>query len=78
VIYGFTEDFESWKSRLSRPGRLTVGYNYYRANLRLLFPRDYPRLRVSVVGIRNSGDRFVVERQMKNSGRYCDTGWTYV
>lgn len=78
AMYGFTEDFARWKSGLSRPGRLTAGYNYYRANLHLLFPRDYPRVRVPVIGIWSSGDRLLVESQMKNSGQYCVAGWQYV
>jgi pimeloyl-ACP methyl ester carboxylesterase len=43
----------------------------------MLFTRDYPRVRVPVVGIWSSGDRFLVERQMRNSEQFCDAGWCY-
>ncbi|NJD32169.1 MAG: alpha/beta fold hydrolase [Gammaproteobacteria bacterium] len=76
-LAGCQEEFPRWKALLSRPGRLTAGFNYYRANVRLLFAADYPAVRVPVVGAWSSGDRFLVERQMTNSGRYCAAGWRY-
>lgn len=78
LITGYPEEIARWQSRLSRPGRLTAGFNYYRANLHLLFGKKGENVRVPVVGIWSSGDRFLVERQMTNSARYCRAGWTYV
>jgi pimeloyl-ACP methyl ester carboxylesterase len=75
---GFPEECANWTSRLSRPGRLTAGCNYYRANLHLLLRRKRERVKVPVVGVWSSGDRFLVERQMIDSAQYCDAGWKYV
>ncbi len=76
-LAGFPEEFPRWKTLLSRPGRLTAGFNYYRANVGLLYRADHPAARVPVVGIWSSGDRFLVERQMKGSQRYCAAEWQY-
>jgi pimeloyl-ACP methyl ester carboxylesterase len=78
LFAGYPEEFASWIARLSRPGRLTAGFNYYRANLQLLFGQKGEHVKVPVVGIWSSRDRFLVERQMTNSAQYCDAGWTYV
>ena len=75
---GYPEELPRWRSRLSRPGRLTAGFNYYRANLRLLFRQAGEHVKVPVIGIWSSGDRLLVERQMTNSAQYCDAGWKYV
>jgi pimeloyl-ACP methyl ester carboxylesterase len=78
MFSGYPEEMPRWRQRLSRPGRLTAGLNYYRANLHLLFAGAGLRVRVPVVGIYSSGDRFLVERQMRESAQYCDAGWQYV
>jgi pimeloyl-ACP methyl ester carboxylesterase len=77
VMAGYEREFARWKSNLSRPGRLTAGFNYYRANLRaVLFPqRD--RVKVPVLGIWSSGDIFLTEKWMLGSGQYCEAGWQY-
>jgi pimeloyl-ACP methyl ester carboxylesterase len=77
-LTAYPEEFANWKSRLSRPGRLTAGFNYYRANLHLFLGQEGERVKVPVVGAWSSGDRFLVEQQMTNSAQYCDAGWTYV
>jgi pimeloyl-ACP methyl ester carboxylesterase len=74
----YPAEFPHIRERLARPGRLTAGFNYYRANLGLLFPPTFPRVKVPVVGIYSDGDIFLTEAQMRNSERYCDTGWKYV
>lgn len=76
-LTGFPEEFPRWKQRLSRAGRLTAGFNYYRANVRLLFEKKYPRVKVPVIGVWSSGDRFLVEKQMLGSAQHCDAGWQY-
>lgn len=77
MFAGYADEFPRWKSRLSRPGRLTAGYNYYRANVRLLLAGSYPPVQVPVVGVWSTGDRFLVEEQMLDSERYCMAGWKY-
>jgi pimeloyl-ACP methyl ester carboxylesterase len=75
---GFHTEFPRIKARLERPGRLTAGFNYYRANLWTVIRQQRERVRVPVVGIWSDGDRFLVERQMTGSAEFCDAGWTYV
>src|SRR5512139_3172903 len=74
---GYAEEMPRWRQQLSRPGRLTAGLSYYRANLRLLFAGTPARVRIPVIGIWSSGDRFLVERQMRASAEFCDAGWRY-
>jgi pimeloyl-ACP methyl ester carboxylesterase len=78
LFTGFPEEMPRWLKVLSRPGRLTAGINYYRANLGLILPRVYPRVSVPVTGIYSDGDRFLTEGQMTGSARYCDAGFRYL
>ncbi len=78
LFAGFPEEFPRWRLQLSRPGRLTAGFNYYRANLRRVLSQKDGRVTIPVVGIWSSRDRFLTERQMVQSARFCDAGWTYV
>ncbi|MFO1394987.1 MAG: alpha/beta fold hydrolase [Steroidobacteraceae bacterium] len=75
---GFPSEFPRIRERLSRPGRLTAGFNYYRANISILWAQGPEPVRVPVTGIWSDGDRFLVERQMTGSARLCEAGWTYV
>jgi pimeloyl-ACP methyl ester carboxylesterase len=77
LFSGFPQELSHWRRVLSRPGRLTAGINYYRANLQLILPRSYPRVSVPVTGIFSDGDRFLTERQMLASADYCDAGFRY-
>lgn len=76
-IVGFDDEAPLWISRLSRRGRLTAAVNYYRANLSMLLARDQPRVRVPVMGIWSSGDRFLAESQMQDSRSLVDAPWRY-
>ncbi len=68
---------DHWFKDLSREGRLTAGLNWYRANaLKILFG-DFPNAKVPVLGIWSTGDRFLSQDQMKNSGRFVDGDWRY-
>jgi pimeloyl-ACP methyl ester carboxylesterase len=78
VIAGYDPELAHWKTLLGRPGRLTAGCNYYRANLRLFVSPFDERIGVPTVGVWSSGDRFLTERQMQYSASYCDAGWQYV
>lgn len=75
---GFPQELPHWRRSLSRPGRLTAGINYYRANLQLILPRRYPQVEVPVTGIYSDGDRFLTERQMLASADYCSAGFHYL
>jgi pimeloyl-ACP methyl ester carboxylesterase len=62
---------------MSRPGRLTAGLNWYRANLLdVLFSR-WPRCAVPTLGIWSTGDHFLAEDQMQRSSRRMDARWQY-
>ena len=73
----YAAEFPRWRERLSRPGRLTAGMNYYRANLRALFAGELASARVPVFGVWSSGDLFLVEGQMIASERYVRGPWRY-
>lgn len=73
----YPAEFPQWRSCLSRPGRLTAGMNYYRANPGMILPTEYPSARVPVYGIWSSGDLFLTEGQMIASERYVRNDWQY-
>ena len=77
VMTQYPEEFPQWRTELSRPGRLTAGMNYYRANPGLIVPRDYPPAQVPVFGIWSIGDIFLTEGQMLNSQRHVKGPWRY-
>lgn len=74
----FPSEFPHIRARLSRPGRLTAGFNYYRANVAKLLTQAADPVRVPVTGAWSSGDAYLVERQMTGSAPYCTAGWRYV
>ncbi|WP_342119417.1 alpha/beta fold hydrolase [Pseudoduganella sp. OTU4001] len=78
ILAGHAAEAPHWIERLARPGRLAAAINYYRANLHLLWRRDYPALTMPVVGIYSDGDRFLTRRQMLASARYCMVGFRYL
>jgi pimeloyl-ACP methyl ester carboxylesterase len=73
----YPAEFPHIKERLARAGRLTAGFNYYRANIGMLFGREDRHVVVPVVGIFSDGDIFLTEAQMRDSARYCDRGFTF-
>lgn len=73
----FPDEYARWWTVLSRPGRLTAGINYYRANLGLILPTTFPPVRVPVTGIWSDGDRYLTEDQMQRSAEYCEAGFRY-
>ena len=52
---------------LSRPGRLTAGLNWYRANLRRVLFGPWEKCAVPTLGVWSSGDHFLAEDQMRDS-----------
>ena len=66
--------------RLSQPGALTAGLNWYRANMhprRELEPARFPNVGVDVLGIWSSGDKYLLEGGVKESGEFVDGSWRY-
>jgi pimeloyl-ACP methyl ester carboxylesterase len=78
LLLHYPAEFAHIRRRLSRPGRLTAGFNYYRANLRPMLSNGFPRVKVPVIGIWSDGDVFLTEGQMRASQHYCDAGFRYV
>ncbi len=77
LITQYPEQMPEWRAELSRPGRLTAGMNYYRANPGMVVPRQYPAAQVPVLGIWSTGDLFLTEAQMVSSQRYVNAPWRY-
>jgi pimeloyl-ACP methyl ester carboxylesterase len=78
LVLHYPAEFSHVRTRLSRPGRLIAGFNYYRANLPLIAGRTFPRVKVPVVRIWSDGDIFLTEGQMRDSEGYCEAGFRYV
>jgi pimeloyl-ACP methyl ester carboxylesterase len=77
-VAGQHPDIETVVEDLSRPGRLTAGLTWYRANYLPAAFRRWPRCSVPTLGIWPSADKFLGEEQMFNSGRYMTADWKYV
>ena len=78
---GDETDLDRYKTDLSRPGRLTAAFNWYRANMspvRLLDgPLEWPKLEIPVMGVWSDKDLALTERQMKESYEYVAGPWRY-
>lgn len=70
-------DAESCVRDLGRPGRLTAGLNWYRANLLPVLTRAWPQCQVPTLGIWSSHDHCLAEDQMARSGRRMAAPWAY-
>lgn len=73
----FPEEFPHWRTALSRPGRLSAGINYYRANVGMILPSALPKSKVPVYGIYSTGDRYLTEGQMRDSAAFVDAPFHY-
>lgn len=62
---------------LARPGRLTAGLNWYRANLLPVLAGAWPACAVPVLGIWGSEDHCLAEDQMQRSARRMTAPWRY-
>jgi pimeloyl-ACP methyl ester carboxylesterase len=75
-----TSDVDRYVEELSRPGALTAGLNWYRANAKpwqLASAKNYPDVHVAAMGVWSSKDWTLGEKQMTGSERYCKAGWRY-
>ena len=78
AFMGGHPELETWIADLSRPGRLTAGLNWYRANFgKLLSPARFPRVAIPVMGVWSDRDVALSEDQMINSARYVDAPFRY-
>jgi len=67
----------NWIKDKERPGRLTAGYNWYRANMALMLFGKMSHVKIPVLGIWSDGDYYLSEKQMKLSALYVDAPWRY-
>jgi pimeloyl-ACP methyl ester carboxylesterase len=74
-------DVERYVRELARPGALTAGLNWYRANLsplRELQPRrEFPKITAPTMGMWSSGDDYLLEAPVKRSGEHVIGSWRY-
>jgi pimeloyl-ACP methyl ester carboxylesterase len=70
-------DAESCVRDMSRPGRLTAGLNWYRANFASVLFGSWPPCRVPTLGIWSSRDHCLAEDQMAKSSRRMAAPWRY-
>jgi pimeloyl-ACP methyl ester carboxylesterase len=74
-------DFDRYVADLSRPGRLTAGLNWYRANLpveRFLGPPPpLPAIQAPTLGIFSTGDNYLTEDRMIASASHVVGSWRY-
>lgn len=80
-LLGGARDRERYLDDLSRPGALTAGLNWYRANARpdqeLERTRPFPAVGAPTMGIWSSGDNFLLEEGMLGSGEHVTGPWRY-
>lgn len=74
---GNEPDIEQIIQRMSRPGRLTAGLSWYRANLLSVVFGNWPRISRPTLGIWSDGDKFLTEAQMRDSSSQMDADWAY-
>lgn len=78
-------DVESAITSLARPGRLTAGLNWYRANIgftRMLLEPPVgtfgeERVRIPTLGLLGGKDRYLGTAQMEGSANFIDAPWRY-
>jgi pimeloyl-ACP methyl ester carboxylesterase len=78
-------DIEAMITALARPGRLTAGLNWYRANIglgrMLIEPQvgafGQERVSIPTLGLVGSDDRYLDEAQMTGSADFIDATWRY-
>ncbi len=72
---------EKWIEDLSRPGALSAGLNWYRANVapELAVPERWalPNVTAPTMGVWSSGDAYLTESQMLLSQQCVSGSWTY-
>jgi len=81
---------ERWIADLSRPGALRAALNWYRANVppHQLFAEQptaasamqtgtVPRIQAATLGVFSTGEQYLVESQMSESGDFVDGPWRY-
>ena len=80
-MLGDAVDRDQYLADLARPGALTAGLNWYRANARpaqeLERVRPFPAVQASTLGIWSSRDNYLTEEGMLGSGEHVTGPWRY-
>jgi pimeloyl-ACP methyl ester carboxylesterase len=78
---GAARDQERYLADLSRPGALTAGLNWYRANLAPRLELEggppVPPVTVSTLGLWSTRDRYLTEDTMLRSAEHVTGSWRY-
>lgn len=69
---------DAMAAAMARPGRLTAGLNWYRANIFTVFTRRWADCGVPTLGVCSDDDDYLTEDQMRQSARYMAAPWRYV
>ena len=73
--------FDQYITDLSRPGALTAALNWYRANEPLERftndPQRFPPVRCATMGIWSTGDHYLREESMIESGQHVENEFRY-
>lgn len=80
-IWAAGGDVERYIADLSRPGALTAGLNWYRANIPpqalLADPLPLSKITAPTLGIWSSEDMALTEKRMVDSSAFVEGGWRY-
>jgi pimeloyl-ACP methyl ester carboxylesterase len=80
-MLGAARDRDRYLADLARPGALTAGLNWYRANAKpeqeLERARPFPAVAAPTLGIWSSGDNYLTEEGMLASGEHVTGPWRY-
>jgi pimeloyl-ACP methyl ester carboxylesterase len=80
-MLGAARDRDQYLADLARPGALTAGLNWYRANAtpaqELERARPFPAVAAPTLGIWSSGDNYLTEEGMLGSGEHVTGPWRY-
>lgn len=79
------DDVDQMIALLVRPGRLTAGLNWYRANFSIKGIAELSRkagaradiVRVPTMGVWSDGEKYLAEDQMTGSAKYVEGPWRY-
>ena len=81
MLFSASPDWLDYETRLSEPGALTAGFNWYRANGRpqvMMSESRYPRIKAPTLGVIGSKEVLLTREQMEGSVDLVDGEWTFV
>ncbi len=80
-LFQHHSEMDTWVRDLARPGALTAGLNWYRANVDMeTWQRGWnlPPVEVPTLGVWSSGDAYLTEVQMVSSYKFMQAPWEYL